>query len=83
MMEERPNSQEAQRLAAEVRLADAHHRLHMLRVAALSGGEYDPDEFDQAVVAFRRAWQEAQQFVPRSLRDSDERTDTQTQRRVA
>jgi hypothetical protein len=43
---------------AETNLARALQRLHSLRRAALAGG-YDPIEFDRALVAYRRAEQEA------------------------
>ena len=46
---------------AELTLAHTLDRLHALRVAALTGGAYDPDEFDHAVLSFRRAWAEARQ----------------------
>jgi hypothetical protein len=44
-----------------VELAETLKRLHALRMAALSGGHYDPDEFDEAVLSFRRAWEESRQ----------------------
>lgn len=43
----------------EIRLAESLHRLHVLRQNALNGRQYDPDEFDRAVLEFRRAWMEA------------------------
>ncbi len=45
----------------DVDLAETLKRLHELRMAALTGGHYDPDEFDEAVLSFRRAWEESRQ----------------------
>ena len=42
-------------------LAERLQKLHALRMAALTGGHYDPDEFDEAVLSFRRAWEESRQ----------------------
>ena len=44
---------------ADAELAASLHRLHELRMAALTRGHYDADEFDDAVLAFRRAWEES------------------------
>ena len=43
---------------ADADLTASLHRLHELRMAALTGGHYDADEFDDAVLAFRSAWEE-------------------------
>ncbi|MGH2354153.1 MAG: hypothetical protein ACRDJN_21315 [Chloroflexota bacterium] len=40
---------------AERRLAATARRLGSLRGAALFSGRYDPDEYDQAVLAYRQA----------------------------
>jgi hypothetical protein len=53
-----PDFAERRLADAEDRLTRALHRLHALRRAALAGG-YDPLEFDRALVAYRRAEQEA------------------------
>lgn len=45
--------------SSDAALAHSLSRLHELRLAALMGGRYDADEFDEAVLAFRRAWEEA------------------------
>ncbi len=45
---------------ADAELAASLRRLHELRMAALAGGHYDADEFDDAVLAFRRAWDDSQ-----------------------
>ncbi|MGH2352002.1 MAG: hypothetical protein ACRDI2_09935 [Chloroflexota bacterium] len=52
------NNAEQRLVDAETRLAHALQRLHALRRAALAGG-YDPVEFDQALMAYRRAEKEA------------------------
>ncbi len=44
-----------QMVAAEVSLALASRRLEALRLGALLGEDYDPDAFDAAVVAHRKA----------------------------
>jgi hypothetical protein len=56
------NAENAERrlVDAETKLARALQRLHTLRRAALAGG-YDPVEFDRALMAYRRAEQEALQ----------------------
>ena len=43
----------------EAQLAHAQRRLSALRAAALFGDHYDPDEYDGAVIAYRRALAEA------------------------
>jgi hypothetical protein len=53
-----PDFAERRLADAEDRLTRALQRLHALRRAALAGG-YDPLEFDRALVAYRRAEQEA------------------------
>jgi hypothetical protein len=40
---------------AETALVEALEHLSSLRVAALTGGRYDPDEYDAAVIAYRHA----------------------------
>jgi len=40
---------------AETALIQALERLGSLQVAALTGGRYDPDEYDDAVIAYRHA----------------------------
>jgi hypothetical protein len=40
---------------AENALIEALERLSDLRLAALTGGRYDADEYDAAVIAFRHA----------------------------
>ena len=40
---------------AEIALCEAMERLSGLRLAALTGGRYDPDEYDSAVIAYRHA----------------------------
>jgi hypothetical protein len=52
------NNAEQRLVDAETKLARALQRLHALRRAALAGG-YDPIEFDQALMAYRRAEKEA------------------------
>lgn len=47
--------------SSPVDLSETLKRLHALRMAALTGGHYDPDEFDDAVLTFRRAWEESRQ----------------------
>ena len=58
------------RMDAEITLAESLYRLHSLRVAALTGGAYDPDEFDHAVLSFRRAWEEARHEGSMALRQA-------------
>ena len=41
--------------AASVRLVHACQRLDDLRLTALAGGPYDPDEYDAAIWAYRAA----------------------------
>jgi hypothetical protein len=53
-----PDFAERRLADAEDRLTRAIQRLHSLRRAVLAGG-YDPLEFDRALVAYRRAEQEA------------------------
>jgi hypothetical protein len=43
------------RLHAEERLADTSFRLHQAKLEALIGIRYDPDEYDQLVLAYRDA----------------------------
>lgn len=45
----------------DVDLFESLNRLHRLRLAALTGRRFDPDEFDQALIDFRRAWNRARQ----------------------
>ena len=52
------NNAERRLVDAETKLAQALQRLHTLRRTALAGG-YDPVEFDQALMAYRRAEKEA------------------------
>jgi hypothetical protein len=59
MQEHTENRQRESETDAEIRLAESLHRLHTLRLHILSGRGYDPDEFDEAVMEFRRAWEAA------------------------
>jgi hypothetical protein len=59
--EQRSSSAPAGDRDPEADLTQSLNRLHELRLAALVGGHYDPDEFDDAVLAFRRAWEVARQ----------------------
>lgn len=68
-----PNKQ----MDREIRLAESLNKLHVLRQNALSGRRYDPDEFDRAVLEFRRAWVEAR------VGENDADAGEQMQMRVA
>jgi hypothetical protein len=46
-------------MAADAQAARAARRLRALQARALAGARYDPDEFDTAILAHRRAQSEA------------------------
>ena len=53
------NTESPRLMDPEANLAYAQQRLSKLKVAALFGTTYDPDEYDDAVLAYRRALAEA------------------------
>jgi hypothetical protein len=55
-------------LNAQARLAEALHRLDAMQRAALLGGPYDPDEYDDAVIAYRHARADFDDACGRSAR---------------
>jgi hypothetical protein len=45
----------ASAVEAEAALVEALARLDKLQLAALTGGRYDPDEYDAAIISYRHA----------------------------